>query len=310
MKRLLLAFAALLLALPVAGSAPVPARAARPPVPLLWKACDSDNCLYLLGSFHLLAKSDYPLGAEVERAFAGASSLVFEVTPEDLADPSVGPRMLKLATSDPERALANVLPADLKEPLDRRLRAFGMDPDQMAAFEPWFVDTMLVTVLGQRAGYSPEDGLDRHLMARAKAAGKPTSGLETVESQLIALDSTPMPEQLSALRDFIEEGDNADERLDELHDAWREADLPTLERLVREEMLEKAPDTYRRLNVERNRAWAPKLDAMLARPRGDVLVVVGALHLLGSDGLVEGLRQRGFRIERVCDSCQGRAKRP
>ena len=38
------------------------------PVPLLWKACDADNCLYLLGSFHLLRSTDYPLSQDVDAA--------------------------------------------------------------------------------------------------------------------------------------------------------------------------------------------------------------------------------------------------
>lgn len=304
MPRLLLTLAGLLLALPVVGSAPVAPSSSAPPLPLLWKACDRDSCLYLLGSFHLLKKSDYPLSDDVDRAFESSESLVFEVAPADLDDPGVAGRMLKLATSDPASSLARIVPDDLKAPLDRRLRALGLPPEQAAALEPWFVDTILVTLLGQRAGFAPEDGLDRHLMARGRAAGKPMAGLETVDQQLAALDATPVAEQLASLRDFVTEGDAAADRLDELHAAWRGADLATLERLVREEMRERTPETYRRLNVDRNRAWVPKLEAMLARPAGDdALVVVGALHLLGDDGVVAGLRARGYRVDRICSGC-------
>ena len=75
-------------------------------------------------------------------------------------------------------------------------------------------------------------------------------------------------------------------------------------------MRDKTPETYRRLNLDRNRAWMGKLDAMLARGRGeDVLVVVGALHLLGPDGVVEQLRARGHRVTRICTACDSPAKR-
>ena len=36
---------------------------------------------------------------------------------------------------------------------------------------------------------------------------------------------------------------------------------------------------------------------------GAVLVVVGALHLLGPDGVVEKLRAKGYKVERVCSAC-------
>ena len=309
MPRFALLLLGLLLALPVAGSSPKPVSPTAPPVPLLWKVSDGDSALYLLGSFHLLAKSDYPLSGDVDRAFAAAESLVFEVTPEDLQDPRVTGKMLALASSDPASSIARALPADLAGALDARLATFGLPADRMAGFEPWFVDTMLVTLLGQRAGYAPEDGLDRVLMARAKAAGKPVSGLETVDQQLATLDATPLAEQIASLRDFVEEGDHAPAKLSELHAAWRNADVPTLERLTREEMREQTPVTYQRLNVDRNRAWLPRLERMLAQGRGhDVLVVVGALHLLGDDGVVELLRARGYRVQRICTACGARPR--
>jgi uncharacterized protein YbaP (TraB family) len=36
----------------------------------------------------------------------------------------------------------------------------------------------------------------------------------------------------------------------------------------------------------------------------DVLVVVGALHLLGEDGVVEKLRAAGYDVERICSACE------
>jgi uncharacterized protein YbaP (TraB family) len=50
----------------------------------------------------------------------------------------------------------------------------------------------------------------------------------------------------------------------------------------------------------------PKIEQRLKAPgRDDTLVVVGALHLLGSDGVVEKLRARGYKVERICSACRG-----
>jgi uncharacterized protein YbaP (TraB family) len=66
------------------------------------------------------------------------------------------------------------------------------------------------------------------------------------------------------------------------------------------------PQLYRHINVERNDAWVPKLEQRLRAPgKDDTLVVVGALHLLGSDGVVEKLRAKGYRVERICSACAG-----
>lgn len=301
MRRIALALASLVLAIPMAGS--VPAQAA-PPRPLLWKVSDGDTSLYLLGSFHLLKKTDYPLSGDVDRAFADAERVVFEVSPEELADPTVPVRMLQRAVQPGNASLADVAPAPVLEKARARLASLGLPAAQFERMEPWMVSVTMVTALAQTMGFSPEEGLDRHLMARAQTAGKPTGGLETLDSQLDALDGTPVSEQLASLSDALEDRQSMEARLDELHGAWRGADLSALERLAGAEMREKTPQTYRLLNVDRNRAWMPQLDAMLARgPGEDVLVVVGALHLLGDDGMVEQLRARGHRVERICSAC-------
>jgi uncharacterized protein YbaP (TraB family) len=70
------------------------------------------------------------------------------------------------------------------------------------------------------------------------------------------------------------------------------------------DMKREYPQLYRHINVERNDAWVPKLEQRLRDPgKDDTLVVVGALHLLGSDGVVEKLRAKGYRVERICSAC-------
>ncbi len=307
MRRIALALASLVLAVPMAGSAPPPADPARP---LLWRISDADNRVYLLGSFHLLKKTDYPLPADIEHALADAEHVVFEVTPAELADPTVPMKMLRRALTPGDAAFGKVAPSATAAKVRAQLASLGLSAEQFDRLEPWMVSVTLVTALGQKHGYSPEHGLDRHLMARAAALGKPTAGLETLDSQLDALDATPLAEQLASIEETVAEGEDLAARLDELHAAWRGGHVAKLERLAVADMREKTPDTYRRLNVERNRAWMPQVEALLARGKGeDALVVVGALHLLGPDGLVQQAQARGLRVERVCTGCAATAPR-
>jgi uncharacterized protein YbaP (TraB family) len=67
------------------------------------------------------------------------------------------------------------------------------------------------------------------------------------------------------------------------------------------EMRREYPELYRRVNVDRNDAWVPKLQRRLdGETQRDTLAVVGALHLIGEDGVVEKLRAKGYRVERIC----------
>lgn len=309
----LLAFATALLSSPLQARAPVAACAVActtaaaavnaPPVPLLWKVSDGDNAVYLLGSFHLLKPGDYPVSADIDAAFAVATRVVFEVTPEQLSDPANAQRILDTASYGDTRTLRTVLPPGLHEKLTLMLVPRGGSTAPLDAYKPWFVNLSLVLGLSQALGFSADRGLDLHLMQRAAAAGKPTAGLESMEVQLRALDAAPIGEQIAALADFLDRPQAMPGLLADLHGAWRAGDVDRLDALTRAQMRQHTPETYRILNVERNDAWMPQLRAMLDGSSTDVLVVVGALHLLGDDGVVEKLQANGYRVERVCSAC-------
>lgn len=68
----------------------------------------------------------------------------------------------------------------------------------------------------------------------------------------------------------------------------------------------KTLESYRLLDVQRNLNWLPNIQSRLDGVKsGNTLIVVGALHLLGNDGhLLEPLRGKGYKVERVCDRCE------
>lgn len=290
---------------PVTGAKPaVAAPAKAPPVPLLWKVSDADNAVYLLGSFHLLKSDDYPLSPDIDAAFAAADKVVFEVPPEQMTDPGTAAKFMAAAGYGDGRTLSQVLPADLREKLTRLMGKQGVPVAALDGYEPWFVNLSLMLGVSQAMGFSPQIGLDMHLMKQAADAKKPTAGLETMEAQLAVLDGSPMPEQIEGLRDFLDRATEMPGMLADMHNAWRDGDLAKLDELTRTEMKDKSPQTYRIVNVERNDAWVPQLAKMLDESKkDDTLVVVGALHLLGEDGVVEKLRAKGYKVERVCSAC-------
>jgi uncharacterized protein YbaP (TraB family) len=279
------------------------------PVPLLWKVSDRDNTLYLLGSLHLLKPSDYPLSVEVDAAFDDAEKVVFEVALDELADPATAQKFMLAAGYGDDRRLSTVVPQVLREKLDRLLARHGGSIAAIDGYEPWFVNLSLTLGMAGAQGFQPEIGLDQHLARRAIEAGKATGALESIDFQLNALDSSPMDEQVAGLVDFVDRFDEMPSVLNQLHDAWRSGDVARLEQLTRVEMQDKAPASYRIMNVDRNDAWVPQLQAMLdgQGKDDDVLVVVGSLHLLGADGVVEKLRAKGYAVERVCSACSAAA---
>ncbi len=92
----------------------------------------------------------------------------------------------------------------------------------------------------------------------------------------------------------LEEGDHFAAEFDALVAAWRAGDARALERMMAEEFKD-SPGLFRTLTTERNRRWMQTLTGLLGEDQ-DYLVVVGALHLVGRDGLVELLRRQGYTV--------------
>lgn len=274
-------------------------------IPLLWKVSDADSAVYLLGSFHLLKQEDYPLSKDIDAAFDDAQTIVFEVEPSTLTAPDTAEKFKQAAGYADGRTLTQVLPKAARDRLQKMLSVSGGSVEQMDAIEPWAVTLSLVLGMTQTLGFRQDQGLDATLMKRAAEAQKAVAGLETVDDQINALDSIPMNEQVSGLDELLAKPQETMSDLVEMHDWWKRGDLKNLDEKMRVEMKQKTPVSYQLVNVARNDAWVPKIEQRLAESTKDnTLVVVGAMHLLGSDGVVDKLRAKGYKVERVCSACK------
>lgn len=290
---------------PVAPAAPPAPAAKGTERPLLWKVSDADNDVYLLGSFHLLKPDDYPMPADIDRAFDDAESLLFEVDPREMTAPETAATMQKYMAYEDGQSLSKVLPKATLDRLGTLVSASGGSLQALEQSEPWMVSLGLVLGVSQALGLNAELGLDKHLMDRAAKAGKPAGGLETIDDQMKAMDSVPYPEQAQGLDEFLLDPKKSIQQLQDMHAWWRAGDVERLDKDMRADMAAKSPQSYKLLDVDRNNAWLPQIEKRLTGSKSDdTLVVVGTLHLLGADGLVEKLKARGYKVERVCEACE------
>lgn len=281
-----------------------------PPVPLLWKVSNKDGtALYLLGSFHMLKADDYPLSSDVDAALDASARVLFELSPEEMNSPALARSMLQAAMYTGGRQLKDDLAPATWQQLQSYAQANQLPLASLAMTKPWFVALSISMAEMARQGMDAQAGLDRHLMARASEAGKRTGGLETAATQIAMLDGMASVEQQQLLSEALQQaGDGELSR--RLHEAWRRGDDRMLWEEMAQQMRRDYPQLYQRINVDRNDAWLPALEQRLQAGQGNTLVVVGALHLLGSDGVVEKLRARGYAVERICSACARKGRRP
>jgi len=173
----------------------------------------------------------------------------------------------------------------------------GVDLAVLEHVQPWLVAITLLDIGLLKLGYDPEHGLERYLVGKAKSDRKEIVGLETLEQQLGIFAGLPRKSQQALLSQTIEELDTADTTMSQLETAWREGHVETMtDKLLGD--FDDFPELYPELVTKRNAAWTDALEKLL-KDGHRYLVVVGALHLVGHDSVIERLGARGHRVERV-----------
>lgn len=286
------------------------ASANEPPVPLLWKVSGERGALYILGSFHLLRPDDYPLSPDVEAAFADSQQVVFELPPQEMASPALALQMGQAAIRTDGTTLDSQLSPELRAKLagwvarnQELLQRNGIDAQSLRMFKPWFVSLNVSLSEMTKLGLDPKLGLDMHFAQAAQRVGKPTSGMETGAQQIAFLNGMDETEQLQMLEESLDEAEQGAQAVEALHRLWREGDAAGLWQRIGAQMQARHPRLYRHLNVERNGSWMPRLARRLQESDDNTLLIVGALHTLGDDGIVEKLRAMGFQVRRICTAC-------
>jgi len=288
MRRAWLAIAALLL---VHGDTAAQTRN------FAWKVTGREGAIYLVGSVHLLTKDFYPLHAALESAYKDSDLLVEEVDIADMTGPGAQMAMLQKGMQPSSTPIDKVLSPATMALLQKKATDLNLPIDALKQFKPWMIALTIEAMQWMKAGFDPQLGLDMHFYEQAKQDNKAVQGLETVEYQLPRFDEMPLELQDHLLAETLKELDTEQASMSKLIEAWRTGNAPAVEKIVLKD-LQQEPQLYQRLLVERNKNWMPKLEALFAR-RSRALVVVGAAHLVGPDGLLAMLKAKGFKIEQL-----------
>jgi uncharacterized protein YbaP (TraB family) len=261
----------------------------------LWKVQSGPRVMYLAGSVHALSEDVYPLNPAFEQAFTASDTLVEEIDLDQAGLLSLGPMLLAKAMYQDGRTFDKVVSKETADLVASHLKSMPMAAELIRPMKPWMVMLMVSALQVQQAGLNPNLGLDKYFFDKATDARKMVVGLETAESQLDRFDKMPEALQEQMLRSALEEINVQNTELAAIVAAWRSGDVAALERRLLPG-LKKYPAAYQSLIVERNNNWMPQLEKCLARTT-PCMVVVGAAHLVGPDGLLALLRRKGYTIE-------------
>jgi len=263
----------------------------------LWKATGKGNVIYLAGSIHMLSPEFYPLNPAFETAFNDSDLLVEEVDMAEMLGTEAQMQALMRGMLPAGQTLDKVLSPATLALVNKTAKDLSAPVEALQRFKPWMLALTLEGLQLASAGFDPQLGLDQHFFNLARAGGKEVQGLETVDYQLSRLDGMTMEQQDHMLAQTLKEIETEKASVTKLTTAWKTGDAAAVERVVLSS-LKSDPVLYERLLVERNKNWMPKIEALFLR-KGRALVLVGAAHLVGPDGLIAMLKAKGYAIEQL-----------
>jgi uncharacterized protein len=261
----------------------------------LWSVKSNSNTVYILGSLHLLSKDSYPLGQAYEEAYGDSEVVVFEVDPGELDKPETIKMVLSKATLEKGKTLQETVSPQTYEQAKEELKELGVDINMFTNTKPWFVAVTATILKLSKMGFNPEYGVDQYYYNKAKDSSKEVRGLETAEFQIDLIASLGEDTEDEVLLHTLRDLDVIELELGSLIDSWNRGDEGEFQELILRSYAE-YPRVYDKLIVSRNKKWLKEIESYL---RGDknYLVVVGAGHLVGEDGLIKLLSDKGYKIE-------------
>ena len=263
---------------------------------ILWKVQSPQNTIYLAGSIHVLQKDHYPLHHEFDDAFNASSRLIFEVDLDGLSSPLAQMNMLRKGLYLNGETLPTVLSPESYATAKAGLAGLGQQIEDFHRLKPWMVATAVMALELQKLGFESAYGVDRHFFEKAKAAGKDIQGLETVEFQLNLFDQLSPSIQEQFLLQTLEDLKNLGTQVSDMVEAWKQGNVQQLEALLAG--MGEYPELNQALVINRNHDWLPHVERALQEKK-PFFIVVGALHLLGKEGLVEALKEKGYRVQQL-----------
>lgn len=260
----------------------------------LWRIGRGGRTSYVYGTIHAGRPEWFALGPKLEDSLFRSGVLALEI---DVTDPEVLAELSAVSKGTPR-----ALPADLMLALREAWEAECLPLSDLDEGAVEYHATKLAVAQARRAGLFPPYGAEAVLLMRNLRAQRPVVGLEAVKAQLSALLARSHEEAATMVREMLAELQRplAAHSLERLAHAWAHNDLKDLEQYAEWCDCLNTPterEAYARLVDGRNPGLADAIERL--HTSVSVFAAVGALHLVGEQGLPALLQAKGFKVERV-----------
>jgi uncharacterized protein YbaP (TraB family) len=244
-----------------------------------------------------MLNSGEALPANIVRAYRDSKRLLMEIDMDDMDPMAAQASTLTLGMLPEGQTLSSQLDADTNKKLKLAASKLGLDAGMLESFQPWLAALTLQQLQFSQLGYAADSGIEMQLTQLATTDHKSIQGFETMEQQLQIFAHLDAKGQRAFLKQTLSELEDSPSELTAMMAAWRSGNDAQLQKTL-QQGIDDDPKLYTALTSTRNRHWVELMRPVLEQQQDNYLVAVGALHLLGSDGLVTLLQRAGYSVTR------------
>ena len=263
----------------------------------IWEVKSDKSTVFLLGSIHLAKESLYPLPKVIEDAYEKSDNVVVEIDINHVNPFELLKKSMYTDSSTLEMNISKAAFEKLKEKFEKK----NIKKETYNKFKPWFAIINLMTLELTANGYNAELGIDKHFLDKATKDNKKVLELESLDFQMKLFEDC-LNEFKDAFVDYsLNDFDETVNQVEKLFESWLKGDTKAFEKVTMAEIKDNPEyePIMKKLINDRNINMAEKVKGYL-EAGGTYIVIAGAGHLVGTDGILELLKKTGkYKIRQL-----------
>lgn len=257
--------------------------------PLMYKICDDDSCIYLLGSIHIGDDRVNNFNDVIVNAYNESDYLAVEL---DITNINMDINEFMLES---DKTLDDYISDELYNKLVNFSNEHSMFPySTLKKFKLGYLSDYLTLLPYLEAGYSA-DGVDAYFINLASNDNKEIISLETYEEQLNLLLGYSDEFYINQIEYLIDNYELVKEEATNLYETYLKGDKEKLENIINNDIEQAETDEEIEYNKaiydDRNIYMANKVEEFLANNE-QVFMTVGCAHVIGENGIISLLSDK------------------
>ena len=248
---------------------------------------------YIYGTIHIICPKDMIAADKFDKYIGASEQVIMELDFDDQAEMSL---MSNAAYLPDGKMLADYLTAEQYTKVSELVKnTLGIPIENVKNIHPLFLSTTISTspkVLGCNAPGSYELSFLKTATERKKAV----EGLETVQMELDAINSSPIEKQAESLYKIALNPKKSFDEFKKLVETYKTQNSDEVYKTL-ETAFADDPVFQVKLLDERNANWIPKIEKAIKEKAS--FVAVGSGHLGGKTGVLKLLREKGYKLKPI-----------